>query len=215
MLASLFLSACLYKSRPDTYEVDGITIKTGFYGDLYTNCESRCFIGDTYGVSDDLWDEEEVEVGDTVGVHISFAPFNTYSVLFGQWMHYLYVELDQYDDAASYYQDYQNYHYYWGKGTTYDYTTIVELEPSSLLEENYNAVWHSQGTLKDFEDVDYADDSYFFYKISKDGLLTNLRSHYFIRNNKLLRLKSYKDEGASCYEIDSASADYLMNLVSE
>ncbi|MFA7032020.1 MAG: hypothetical protein WC201_00400 [Bacilli bacterium] len=209
---SFSLTSCFGYGTPSTFIINDVTYKTGFYDTLYPNSDARCFVGDTYEVSDDVWDEEVVEIGDTIGRHISFAPFDMYTILVDAWRYELYVSIDDYDETLDYYSNYDNYHYYYGCGELYNYKEIVELPASKTLSDNlYSLLNNHFKTTIEIENMDYSMNCYFFYKISKDGLLTTLRDRFYIIDHKLY--KPLRD--GMFYEVDSTLENYFINLIVE
>lgn len=217
MLIPLLLVGCNHQNRevPSAFKIEGKTYKTGFYEGLYTNSSVTPFMGDLKGLSDDIWDEARFAIGETHGYKISYAPYDTISVLHGMWQYHLYVKDSQFNDAKEYYHNSANFDYYWAVGEKYSYSSINAIEPSAILDQNLNRLL----TLDDvpatlYPQINSKTEAYFFYKISNDGLLTSLRQEYYVLGSSLLRFSHYTDGGYYCVKISDDVADFFLERIS-
>ena len=214
MLASS-LSACANRSIPQSYAINGVTYQTGFYGNLFANSQSTCFVGDLYEKSDDVWNEEYVVIGNTDGYQISYAPFDIFSIRYGIWQHHLYVAKDRFDEAKQYYASYEAYHFYWAKGVSNThFDEFHEIEANQIINKKLDELLIvEEKNPKKHENILLGDQAYFFYKISDDGLLTSLRKTYYINEGKLYLFSFMKNDNMYLVEIEDDLSNFFVGLI--
>lgn len=214
ILFSFTLSSCFHPKTPEKYVIEGIVYKTGFYDGLFTNSQVNCFLGDLQGKSDDLWNETHVTVDDTSGYHISYAKYDIYSIIYGIWLYSLYVSEDQFVEATQYYSSFENFNYYWSKGHPTQYNETSEINVSELHNEKLSQLNSVRDVnSKIYSQITHTTESYYFYKISTDGLLTTLRNIYYIIDGRLYLYAMCIEDSYYCCEIDKELSDYFIQLI--
>lgn len=88
----------LVKYKDETY-------MTGFYSSELTACDTADgFIGDLYNNSKEVWNSDKIKADGLEGYKIDYSNYQTLSLLYGVFKHYLYVKEEDYNEAKEYYE---------------------------------------------------------------------------------------------------------------
>lgn len=207
---------------PETITIDGITYRSGFYGDLWP--ENLTYIGDSY------------KKGNNEFYHVDCEQFD--------WVHsdvgstangVLYCAESQWEQASEYYKDSNNFTYYCSIGTeniAYDpvIITIPNIDPTKFDELLLFAKKNSYNPFGANSDVKTCrlpipdrekSPQFIFYSESKDGFFTSFKGDkFFIVDGKLLLLYYYdyghgKYEEMVAVEVPDELGEYFIEFMEE
>lgn len=188
---------------PKTVTIEDVTYCNGFYGDLYPVFGQAGDIG-----SDTLQEEVIYDDGTCKFRRVEFEGHDWVHSYIGEYTGgVVYCAESQLEQMRDYYADSSNFEYYYGVGyyTCETAVNVPEIDPQKfdeLLafsnENSYEPFDHSSNE-KILEKVRRIPESEFhegvcFYKVSRDGYFTSVKSMYFVHDGKLL-LVFYHDGG--------------------
>ena len=223
---ALCLGGCTNLSQshldvPETVEIEGNTYRTGFYGDdlWVKNME---FTGTEYEVNGTQF--RGLDCNGFACVQASIG---------GKTNGVLYCLDEQWDDAASYYDDAENFTYYCLiEATSYEPERLAELETVDL--EQWSALFHhsttydydpfdliknitSEHVAVEFDTLEINPLPYIhFYRESIDKkFISSKGSHFFIWDGTLYlaRYDNHKDHRLSAVKIPEETGAYFLEII--
>ena len=186
-ISLLCLSSCRREEAPNTITINGEIYRTGFYENFFTLSQNQ-FAGDLIGNSSKVWDELSIISNGRKGYEISYAQFEMFFFLIGNWQYYLYVKDRQFDEATQYYQEIDHFDCYWARVSkeTGEYLSVFTVEATNMFAEKIHIINDSSIDDGEIIEISSLDHYYVFYKISKDGLFTSLRANLSFINGYFL-----------------------------
>lgn len=223
-LLAIWLAGCAslgkaLPSEPETVKIDGRTYRQGFYGDLWT--ESLAFTGEQY------------EVGGKTFRRADCAGFDCMQALGGGKTGGIVYCLDsQWEEAAAYYGDAENYTYYCQIDALQGGKQVFEIEAMDF--EKFDALAHI-GSVFSYDPFDIVKNKasesreilidaaetdprpyIVFYRESKDGSFVSSKAHRFFLLGGEMYLARYHNmsEGTvSAVKVPEETAAYFIELI--
>jgi len=190
----------LSSNVPNSVVIEGVTYRSGFYGDLYPNFGQVGDIG-----SDTLQEEVIYDDGKNRFRRVDFEGYDwVHSYVGGYTGGTVYCAENQWEQMLEYYADDSNFDYYYGIGyyiaeKAVDISDIDIQKFNELLafaNENHYEPFNAAHNTQRIPKSEYYE-GFCFYKISKDGYFSTARKPMFFVYQGRLLMVFYYDGGRS------------------
>jgi len=221
-----------YSVVPESVTIDGVTYRTGFYGDLIPVFGQVGNIG-----SDTLQDEIAYDDGKRKFQRVDYEGHDWVHSYIGKWTGgVVYCAESQWEQMRGYYTDPLNFDYYCGSGYNISETSasIPEIDHQKFDEllafgnENEYEPFNERSNEKVMEKTRRIPESEFqssvsFYKVSNDGYFQTPSFHrFFVYEGKLLLVFFHdggRDNGGTrevvAIEVPDELGQYFMDLLEQ
>lgn len=221
LLFLIVLTSCNSNTPPERVKYKNETYMTGFYSSELTACDTADgFIGDLYNNSKEVWNSDKIKADGLEGYKIDYSNYQTLSLLYGVFKHYLYVKEEDYNEAKEYYEKSTTFNYFIATGPDNDisYSSVYKVNTNEEYVKNFDDLIKASKDEKikvDVENIKFT--KLYIYKISKDGLLTTYRETYYFINNQLYIFDYFdgNDDSYHFFKIKESLSKYFIGYIND